>query len=397
MEKLLTQLAEQVKALNETIIAKFSTANPEQREGEKDATAKAILALQEEIKGLQKRNAVRKMIWAITGKEQAGEGEKLIKFSDYMRAVRDKRHDVLDEVAKAATGMSEGMSADGGYMVPVEVSNRIIELVQMQSIVRRLATLFPMGSKTRTIPTQLTEPVVYWTDEAATKTKTKATFGQMTQTAKKLATIVALTDELLEDSSIDMEAFIFRKVAGAFGREEDRVAFVGKVASGDPFNGIIYNSSVTAVTMDGATVGYADLVDLIFGVNPAYRPGSRFVLNDQALTAFMKLIDGNQRPIWNPGDIQSGVPGTLMGYPYETTDKFPTNLGTGTDETVAIFGNFKEGVWLSPRGQYRTDVSNSASDGTNHAFVKNETWFRFEERISIDVAQPLALSWLQLK
>lgn len=393
-KKLLEQLALAVKNLHDAVSTKFSNANPEAAEAEKTKLANEVKELQEQMKTLRLIKAVSKMAWAVPGKP-AGDGVKAIGFGKFLTAIKQNDLGFLAEM-KAATGMSEGTDADGGYTVPVEFSNEIIPLIRMASIARRIANIFPMGSKTRTFPRQLTHPTVTWTGEGVNKTLTKITFEQLTQTAKKLAAIVALTDELLEDNAVGLDSYLFQSVADAFGREEDRVAFAGNTGAGDPFMGVLYATGVNDVTMAAGSLSYPDLVDLIFAVPAQYRPGSRFVLPGSLIQLSMKMVDDNNRPVWQPS-LSEGQPTRILGYPVEETDVIPSDLGTGDDESAALFGNFGKYLFLSPRGSYKVDASNAATDGTNHAFLKNETWYRFEERLSIDVALPDAFARMQFK
>jgi len=389
------ELLKSIQNLQEAITAKFSSAQPAAVEAEKDQLVKEVRELQEKMKLIQQAKAISKMVFAVPG-AKAEAGDKLVTFGRFLKGVKRNDSQFLNEVIKAATQMGEDTNADGGYTVPVEFSNEIIPILKQASIARRIARIVPMGSKTRTIPSQLTDPAVTWTGEGVAKTQTKVTFAQITQTAKKLAAIIPVTDELLADNDVALDRFLFETVAQAFGAEEDRVAFVGSTGAGDPFNGVYNATGVNTVTMDGATLAYADLVDLIFAVSAPYRAGARFVLNGTALSVAMKLTDADGRPIWAPS-MQDGVPGRVLGFPYEESDQLPTDLGAGTDSTPILFGNFGQYLWISPRGEYSVDSSNSATDGTNHAFIKNETWFRFEERLSIDVVKGSAFSRMLVK
>lgn len=388
LKKMVLELAEKVKALNETVATKFSSAAPSQTEAEKDALVKDVLQLKEAIKTLQTQKIVRKMAWTING-AGAGEGVKGLSFADFMKAVHGKDTGLLAEL-KAANGQSEGTDADGGFAVPTEYANEIIKLERQFSVARRICRLFPMGSITRKIPRQLTNPTVTWTNEATNHTKTKATLEQVTQTAKKLSALIPVTEELLADNNVNIDSFLFQIVAEAIGREEDRVAFAGNA---DPFNGVLYATGVNAVTMNGATLDWQDLVSLLMAPKAPYRARGRFVVSSDALTLIMKLQDDQSRPIWTmpllntPGiDFSqaagSGFAGTIIGKPYDETDQLTL---------TALFGDFGQSLWISDRGTYDVKASDSASDasgGAGSAFLQDEIWYKFRRRENIVVAQP---------
>jgi HK97 family phage major capsid protein len=254
-----------------------------------------------------------------------------------------------------------------------------------------------MQTLTRQVPRQLTNVTVTWTDEATAKTVTKPTFGQLTQTAKKLAAVVQMTDELLQDNSVELDNFVKELIAEAMAIEEDRVCFAGNTGGGDPFNGVLYAAGVNTATMAGANLTADDIVDEIMSINAKYRTGATLVTSTTGLQLIMKLKDSQGRYLWQvPNGNQ---PPRIWTAPYEISDQIPTDLGTGTNETAILWGNWKKYLWISDRGGYEVVASNSAADfnGNKSAFMSDETWFRFKKRMSLDVALPQAFVKMQVK
>jgi len=384
---MLEKLAKAVADLQESVTAKFSSAQPAAVDAEKDALVKRVLELEAGLKEIQKIKAVRKMAWAIPGK-QIEEGTKAVTFSEFLKAVNNKNESFMAEMGiKAANGQSENVNADGGFGVPTEYATEIIKLERINSIARRICRIFPMGTLTRKVPRQLTNPTVTWTAEAVNYTKTKITLEQITQTAKKLSALVPLTEELLADNNVNLDQFLFQVVAEAVGREEDRVAFAGNTGSGDPFMGVQNAVNVNAATMSGAALSWQDLIDMMMAVKAPYRINGRFVLGTAALQIVMKLKDDQNRPVWNM-PISDGAPGTILGKPYDETDQLTTGV---------LFGDFGRFLWLSDRGSYEVKASDSASDangGAGSAFLQDEIWYKFRRREDITVAQPEAFAKL---
>jgi HK97 family phage major capsid protein len=394
LKKMLAELGQTVKALHETITAK-STAQTEQRTAETDALVEKINTLEKAMKALQSP-AVRKMVWAKAG-TPVEEGAEKLNFGRFLKAVAEKDNRFLAEV-KASSGQNEATNADGGFAVPIEFASEIIKLERQNSIARQLARIFPMGSKTRTIPKELAKPSVSWVGEGVEPTLTKGTLDQVTQTAKKLIAILPFSEEFMEDEGVDYNSFIAEVVAQEMGREEDKQAFVGDVSGlSDPFNGVFFASGVNTVTMDGADLSYADLVNLLMAPRAPYRGRGRFVLSSTALKKVMKLVDDNNRPLWSaPID---GAPGRILGKMYDETDQIPDTLGTtrtnGTN-TALLFGAW-DGLWISPRGGYTVKASDSASDSNGKsAFSLDEVWFKFRRRQDISVANGEALAKLAI-
>lgn len=394
-EKLLKQVAD----LREILEMRFS---PEKQAEEKEKLFKEIMDKIHPPKRTMVFGPPRETPEGKTVEKLIEDGkmpESGIFLGQILKAVALDDHQFLTE-AGIKTIMSETTPAQGGYTVPVEYSNEIIKLERAGSILRQLARVFPMKSLTRLLPRQLTNVAVTWTDEAETKTETKPTFDQLTQTAKKLAAVVKMTDELLEDNSVDLDQFIMELIAEAMGLEEDRVGFAGDVTgAGDPFNGVLYAAGVNVATMAGANVTFDDLVDLIMSLNAKYRQGATLITSTTGLQILMKIKDAQGRYIWQvPGEGQ--IP-RIWTYPYKISDQIPINLGAGTNQTAILFGNWKKHFFVSDRGGYEVFSSKSASDWVAgalvSAFMQDQTWSRFKKRMSLNVALPVAFSRILIK
>jgi len=288
------------------------------------------------------------------------------------------------------TILTEGTPAQGGYLVPTEFSNEVIRLLRDPAIIRGIARIIPMSTWKRTFPKQLTNITASWVDEEGVKPKTKPTFTQLTQTAKKMAVIIKGSDELFRDSAINLQAFLAGLVAEAFALEEERVALVGNTGAGDPFMGVRYAAGVVAVTMGAASLVFDDIIDLEAGITGPYRRNGIYVLPYAALTLVMKLKDLQSNYIWHrPVD---GRPGTINGRRYEISDQIVAVAG----KYPILFGDFKRFLYISPRTGLVLKVSQEAYDAadTTNAYTQDQTWLRFVQAESIDVAYGPAFAYL---
>jgi len=105
--------------------------------------------------------------------------EKIVGF--FLACVRN------DKIALKA--LSEGTSADGGYLVPTEFRAELIRDLEEPNTMRSLVRVVPMLRMAMNIPTLAAKPKVYWTAENTSKYTTSAEFGQKTLTAYKVAAI----------------------------------------------------------------------------------------------------------------------------------------------------------------------------------------------------------------
>ncbi len=295
--------------------------------------------------------------------------------------------------------LAEGTSSAGGYLVPGDFSAVVIRLMQESSELMSHANIIPMSSWKRQIPKQISNVSVGWVNESGARPVTAPSFGQIEQVAKVMGAVIKCTDELIRDNAINLTEFLSELVAEAMALEIERVALAGSTTAGDPFNGIINASGVNSVSMAGSAVSFYDIADLVFSLSDAYARDGVIAISRTGLKKLIKLKDTQGNYIWQPpaGDL----PATLWNTPYFISSQIPGNLGVGEDLTAAVFGRFNRYLIISPRQELEIKVSQDASDWDNSqlqsAFMTDQTWLRFTQALSIDVAHGAAFSCLKFK
>ena len=327
-------------------------------------------------------------------KEVINAGEK----SPHTEAL--KRWD--ETVRKTAGYMEEGDLAQGGYLVPTQVSTNILEKTLEASIVESRATIQPMTSNRLEIPADVDAShvssyfggvIIYRPGEGGTKTPTNPTFGKIALTLHKVTGLCYVTDELLADATVALEPYITRKFsqAIAFVKDDDFLNGtganmpVGAFASGNP-------SLVTVTAEAGqgaATIVAENIVKMWSRLYPAGHSKAVWIANIETFPqlATMALAVGNGGiPVWMPAGGVSGKPyETLMGAPIIYTEKAQA-LGTAGDICLADFSQYIVGQ----KGSGSPDVASSI----HVRFATDETAFRFVLRYD---GQPSWLSTLTPK
>ena len=220
------------------------------------------------------------------------------------------------EQRRVRADMSSGVGEEGGYLVPTDFATRLIEEMRLFGNMRLVATIQQTDSG---VPIEW--PVADNLDqegeivgENIEVSDEDPTFGVKTIGAFKYSSKgVAVPFELLQDSRIDLEAYIVRLLAQRISRITNRHFTVGTGAQ-QP-KGIIPAASKGADAAAVDLIGYDDLVNLEHSVDPAYRMGARFMFADMALKAVKLLKDADGRPLWVPG-VAVSEPDTILSYPY---------------------------------------------------------------------------------
>ena len=232
--------------------------------------------------------------------------------------------------------LQEGVDTDGGYLVPTEYDNRLIQGLEEENIMRKLSTIIKTGAE-RKINIAATTPAAAWIDEGGQLTFGNATFDQINLDAHKLHVAVKVTEELLYDNVFNLENYILDKFARALANAEED-AFLNGDGTGKP-TGIFHptDGGEVGVTAAGLKAITADeVLDLIYSLKRPYRKNAVFITNDATLALLRKLKDANGAYIWQPS-YQAGEPDTLLGYKVYTSAYVPT---VAAGNPVIAFGDF---------------------------------------------------------
>jgi HK97 family phage major capsid protein len=184
-------------------------------------------------------------------------------------------------------------------------------------------------------------------------TETDFVFNEVTFNAYILSSdLVLIPLSLMEDSYFPLDALAARLLGTRMGRLLNNLCTVG-TGTAQP-TGIVTAAVAAGLTnalSAMATVTYADLVNMEHAVDPAYRnSNARWMFHDQLLKAIKLLVDGNARPLWQPGltasfsdgaaVIGSGKP-TILGYPYIINNDMPVPTASANSMLFGDMSCFK--------------------------------------------------------
>ncbi|GCL61501.1 phage major capsid protein [Pseudaquabacterium pictum] len=209
--------------------------------------------------------------------------------------------------------MSTTTTTEGGFTVATEYNRALEQAMKAYGGMLQAADIINTASgATMNFPTSdATSEVGAIVGQNTTVSRVDTVFGNVAVDAYKYTSNdIAIPWELIQDSFLDIEAFIQELLATRLGRILNTHATVG-TGTGQP-RGVIPAAALgkTGTTGQTLTVTYDDLIDLEHSVDPAYRalPGVGFMMNDSSLKVVRKIKDSNGRPIFVPG-YEQGNPG----------------------------------------------------------------------------------------
>ena len=237
-----------------------------------------------------------------------------------------------------------GTDSEGGYLVPDEYERTLVQGLEEENVLRSLCTVIQTSSGDRKIPLVASHGTASWVDEEATIPDSDDVFGQISIGAHKVATMIKVSDELLQDSVFNIESYIASEFARRIGAAEEE-AFITGNGTGKP-TGLLHatNGAGIGVTTNGNTPTADEIFDLIHSIKSVYRKKAVFLLNDSTLKALRKLKDGQGQYLWQPG-LKEGQPDTLLNYRLVTSPFMP-EIDSGNK--VILFGDFKS-YWIADR------------------------------------------------
>lgn len=262
--------------------------------------------------------------------------------------------------------LSTTSNPDGGFLVPEEFSQTIIDLREQYGTARQQCQVIPMGRDTILIPRRLTgvTPVFVGENPSSAISQTTPTWNQVRLTAKKIATLSLFSTEIAEDAIISIADWLAQEIAYAFALLEDQCLFIGDGTStyggirglGNFFTttgGVGGGQLVGAVDLASGhdTFAEVDITDLqtVMAKLPAYaRRNAKWycsaVCLDLVFGRLMANAGGNT--IQN---MMGGYGPSYMGYPIVVNQTLPTSTGDLSDLPMFYFGDMSLAVAMGDR------------------------------------------------
>jgi HK97 family phage major capsid protein len=279
-----------------------------------------------------------------------------------------------------ATGLSEGVPADGGYLLTPQLSGRILERMYTNGQLLSRVAQDPIGPNSNSMlynginetsradGSRWGGVLGYWLAEAGTKTATKPAFRQMELKLKKVAALCYSTDEQLEDTT-NLQSWLNRVVPDELRFQAENAIMNGN-GLGKPL-GIMNSPCLITVQRDTASrILTADVLAMWArrwgGVNDYV-----WYTGQDSFIQLPQLILGTTVALFMPpGGLTSAPFGTLLGRPVIETEFNPALNTTGD-------------IMLASMSQYQTINKGGvqAASSIHVQFLTDETAFRFVYRI----------------
>ena len=184
------------------------------------------------------------------------------------------------------------------------------------------------------VPVESSRSAATATAEAAIFGETDPQFTTLTLRAHKFGALVQVSEELLNESGIDLVGYLSDQFAVALGTAVNYALTLG-AGTTEPA-GIVPGAGAgkTGSTAVAGAFSFTDLVDLWSAVDGAYaRRRGGWMMNRAAIGKVRTLQDGAGQFVYQ---INVGAPDTLLGYPIHEN---PDMAAIGTGVKSVLFGD----------------------------------------------------------
>lgn len=273
-------------------------------------------------------------------------------FNNFFRTTSDGT--VAPDVMNA---LRRSVDTEGGYLAPVEWDRTIVEAQVEISPLRQICTVKSVTGAgfSKLVNTKGTQGG--WVGEGQARPQTNAAnFQTMGFGWGELYAMPAATQTILDDSEINVEAWLADEVAETFTLLENSAFIAGDgenkprglltyVPGGVNENrnplgsvGVVNSGSAEGITSDA-------IITLTYKPTSRYMQNAKFIMNRATMSAIRLLTDGDGNYLWQP-TYAAGQPSTLCGYPVIEVADMPDAVA---NSYPIAFGDFKAGYEIYDR------------------------------------------------
>lgn len=341
-------------------------------------------SIKNEIEIIERNAEMKKELASLEGEARAAAPKATAKgaFSKYLRhgfsALNAEERAMVAETRGTSTQVV-GTDSLGGYLVPKEFSNELNIATAFTGEVERLAKkLNTAGGGLLDYPTiNDTATDAGLISEGSAVTVQDMTFGNAQLSAYNYSSLVRVSQQLLQDSAFDLDAFLVEAMGGRIARATN-AAFTTGTGSSQP-QGIVTGSAAGKTAASATAITADEILDLIYSVDASYRNKQSFGLmaHDNVIAAIRALGLGsaNDFPVFVPS-MAMGEPDRIFGVPVYVNNDMASSIATGAKTIVAA--DFSQFVVRNAGGIQMLRLNERFADELEVGFV---SWKRSDSKV----------------
>ncbi|OQR58316.1 phage major capsid protein [Bacillus sp. CDB3] len=266
-----------------------------------------------------------------------------------------------EEVRSITTGASPGM-----LTIPSTISDYIVEKLQeVAPLFARTQNFSPVSGKLEVLR-EKTIGTAGWFGEGQNIDLKDFTMDKITLEQKRVGTAIELSQQLINDSGIDVVGYATKLLTRRLGLTVDMAILTGDKTKGE-FEGILNDVTVQEIVAgSSAVITLDELLVLNNSIHPDYVKDAVFIVNRQVFNEIAKMKDAMGHYHLVKDVAETGVTYRLFGQPVLISEVMP-NMETG--KRAVVFANLGEGyATMTKKGQTLKYIDNDTANalrGTN--------------------------------
>ena len=259
-------------------------------------------------------------------------------------------------------------SGSGANIVPTEMEAAITELLDAPQTMRGICSV-TQARGDREVPVETAIGSGGWLAEQGTISTSDVTLVKRTASPKSYGTAIAWSSLQASNAIVSVDAYFGRAVGRTMSAGINSAYLVGTGSSNQP-TGLV--TALGTPTYMNLAVNKGDaIMDAVAELDPQYRVGARWMMNDTTLTLIRKLKDDDGAYLWKQAerysDLREGVAGSLLGY--------PVTIDSAMANTSILFGDIARAYRIFDWGSTTllVDPYSSASTMTTTLWAWRQT------------------------
>ena len=286
---------------------------------------------------------------------------------DRLRAYK-KEYEAYMRRSRISNAMQSSGDETGGYWLTPAMSSKIVDLVYETSEIRKVASIQTIGTDRLSGKLDLDEASAGWVGERQPRTETRTpTIGEWAIPIREVWAMPSTTQNFLDDSVVNVQAWLTQKVSAIFARMEN-TAFVRGDSALQPKGFLSYldvANGENAISIDNwgdhiqhidsgadASLGTPDsLIELMHMPKDRYQANARWAMSRMTLAQARQLKSSDGNTYHYMPDFRESPYGTFHGKPISTFE----DLDDPTRGSVCIiYGDFKAAYQIVDRQGIRS-------------------------------------------
>lgn len=247
--------------------------------------------------------------------------------------------------------LSSDSDEDGGLLITPQMSSEVVKKIFETSPMRQYASVQTISTSSLEILQDLDEAGAGWVGEVEARPETTTPKLNMIEIpVHELYAEPKATQRLLDDASINMEAWLAEKVADRFARLENASFVAGdgvkkakgflSYAAGTAFGQIQQVNSGVSGDITGDS-----MIELLYSLKAGYKPNAKFFMNRDLIKKARLLKDNDDRYLWAPG-LDGQTAGSILGYEIVEFQDMPV---AAANALAVAFGDMRQAYQIVDR------------------------------------------------